>query len=177
MEVGRLPSQEAALREAHSAKRRPDSGGDPSRRGLLLMLGAAVGSGMVGYWWRGLGVVGAAGDGEAVPAVVPEGANEGGLDYRIIWARKMASDETPIEELLGNASTMVREVTMRSFNDILVWRGIERICEAIYQDPGVLAAEQRQVVPMLLASTIRSAYSPKSLDLERFLPTLDRLAR
>jgi hypothetical protein len=143
------------------------AGGEPSRRGLLLLLGTAVCSGVVGYWWRGSGVVRAE----------PADGDEGGIDYRILWARKMASEETPIEELLGNVDAFVLELMARSFDDPLVWRGAERICEVLYENPEAVPDGKRARIASYLSSTIRAASPPREIEIERFLPTLDRLSR
>ncbi|MBL9075878.1 MAG: hypothetical protein JNL08_00155 [Planctomycetes bacterium] len=110
--------------------------------GATFVVGATLGGG-VGYRTA----VGAS------QADVDRPADPPPEDDELVELRRLAVD-APIEELIARRLVFLRCATVSYRTDTVLWRGIERLCDAVVRDP---AFPDRRLSGRLLAQIIEYA--------------------
>ena len=137
----------------------------PSRRAFLIAgctftLGTAIG-GACGYS-LGARSTTSASDGTSGEDLKPTG------DADLDELRRLAV-KAPIEELLQHRMTFVGCLVAEYPDDAFLWRGADRLCEAVVDGVRI---EQRQVFALVLKETIEGSKSQHAAPLQKWVPEL-----
>ena len=90
----------------------------------------------------------------------PEAQDAPPADATLEWLRSLASESTPIAELIANANTYLLHLDQHYPDDAVLWTGVERLAHAVVADEQL--QQRRRLAQLLLA--VASSHATSTLD-------------